>query len=320
MWFKNLIVYRMPANWEVDADALAENLQPMKFAEAASLQDTNVGWVAPHAADPRLVCALHRQMLLTLRQEKKLLPAKVVAQVLKQRVDRIEEEEGFRPGRKRMKELKEAVRDELLPRAFSLSSDTRAWIDPDAGWLVVDAASANRADELIGVLARAVPGFPGRLLKVERSVTAAMTEWLLSGEPPPGFGIDQDVELKARDGRASIRYANQTLEADEVAKHVKSGKQCTKLALTWRDKVSFLLTDKLELRRIRALDVLTESAQQDAADAGERFETEMMLMTGELSALLAELVAALGGAKATDARDREAAASTQQSDPIRLAA
>jgi recombination associated protein RdgC len=325
MWFKNLIVYRMPANWSVDADTLAEALRPMTFADAASLQEANVGWVPPSGGDDVLVHSMNRQMLLTLRQEKKLLPAKVIAQVLKQRVERIEEEEGFRPGRKRMKELKEAVRDELLPRAFSLSSDTRAWIDPVGGWLVIDAASANRADELVGVLARALAGFPGRLLKVERSVTGTMTEWLLSGEPPSGFGIDQDVELKARDGRATVRYANQTLEQDEVGKHVKSGKQCTKLALTWRDKVSFVLTDKLELRRIRPLDVLAERAQESSADADaqQRFDADMMLMTGELSTLLAELADGLGGAKTVEPGRRDAGDETATADPsdaIRLAA
>ncbi len=308
MWFKNLIVYRMPVDWQIDADTLAELLRPLAFAQGSSLEEKSIGWVPPREGDESLVYSVNRQMLISLRQQKKLLPPKVIAQVVKQYAEMIEEDEGFRPGRKRMKELKDAVRDELLPRAFSLSTDTRAWIDPVDGWLVVDAASATRAEDLIGLLAKAIDGFPGRPLKLEQSVAGMMTAWLLANEAPAGFTIDQDVELKARDGKATIRYANHSLELDDVARHAKAGKQCTKLALTWADRIGFVLTDKLEIRRVRPLDLLTESSQGNGADidAGERFESDMMLMTGELAQLLAGIVDSLGGAR--------------QADPIRLAA
>ena len=84
--------------------------------------------------------------------------------MVKQRAEKLEEEEGFKPGRKRLKELKELVRDELLPRAFSLSSDTRVWIDPVHGWLAVDTGSANKAGEVFTLLVKAIDGFPGKSL------------------------------------------------------------------------------------------------------------------------------------------------------------
>jgi recombination associated protein RdgC len=116
--------------------------------------------VPPKEGDSALVYAVDRQMLLTLRHEKKLLPAKVIAQVVKQRAEKLEEEEGFKPGRKRLKELKELVRDELLPRAFSLSSDTRVWIDPVHGWLAVDTGSANKAGRSSACWSRRSTAFP----------------------------------------------------------------------------------------------------------------------------------------------------------------
>jgi recombination associated protein RdgC len=253
--------------------------------------------VPPREGDPALVASVGRQLLFTLRQEKKLLPARVLAQFVRERAERIEAEEGFKPGRKRLKALKEQVRDELLPRAFSLSTDTRAWIDPVNGWLAVDAASTARADELVGLLAKSLDGFPGRPLKTAQPPAGAMTAWLVEGEAPVGFTIDRDVVLKARDGKATVRYANQSLEADDVAKHAKAGKQCTRLALTWADRVSVVLTDTLAIRRVRPLDVLQETEAGSAAstDADERFASDFTLMTGELSSLLAGLVDALGG-------------------------
>lgn len=297
MWFKNLIVYRVPAPWDLSAEALDAQLQRLAFTPGSSVEETSIGWVPPREGDPALVYSVDRQMLIVLRQEKKLLPAKVVTQVLRQRVEKIEEEEGFKPGRKRMKELKEQVRDELLPRAFSLASDTRVWIDPVHGWLVVDAGSAGKAEEAFSLLVKAIDRFPARPLKVAGAPAGAMTAWLVSGEAPAGFSVDQDAELKARGGKATVRYANQSIEQDDIARHTKAGKECTKLALTWNDRISLVLTDKLELKRIRPLDILKETAGSDGAnaDADERFAIDMTLMTGELAKLLADVVDALGG-------------------------
>lgn len=295
MWFKNLTVLRLPAGWDLDVDTLADALLPQAFSEGSSVEETRIGWVPPREGDAALVYAVGRQMLVALRQEKKLLPARVVSQFVRQRAERIEAEEGFKPGRKRMKELKEIVRDELLPRAFSLSTDTRAWIDPVAGWLVVDASSQSRADEVIGLLAKALQGFPGRPLKTVLSPVAAMTDWLVADDAPAGFSIDQDIVLKARDSKATVRYANQSPEADDVARHTRAGKQCTKLALTWTDRVSFVLTDTLSIRRVRPLDVLKETGSEAGADADERFASDWVLMTGELSSMLGAVVDALGG-------------------------
>ena len=295
MWFRNLIVYSVPAGWDLSPEALAELLTPQAFAPGSSIEELSVGWVPPKEGDTALVYAVGRQMLLTLRHEKKLLPAKVIAQVVKQRAEKLEEEDGFKPGRKRLKELKELVRDELLPRAFSLSSDTRVWIDPVHGWLAVDTGSANKAGEIYSLLVKAIDGFPGRSLKVTASVPGEMTAWLSTGEAPTGFTVDQDAELKARDGKATVRFANQSLELDDVARHTKAGKHCTKLALTWESRISFLLTDKLEIKRIRALDILKEAGGNSEGDADERFTADAMLMTGELAKLLEEVVEALGG-------------------------
>jgi recombination associated protein RdgC len=58
-----------------------------------------------------------------------------------------------------------------------------------------------------------------------------------------------------------------------------------------------VLTDKLEIKRIRPLDIIKEDGGQHGreGDADERFALDMMLMTGELAKLLADVVDALGG-------------------------
>ena len=150
MWFRNLIVYRLPTDWKPSVQALDAQLGQLAFSPASSLEESSIGWAAPRDEDPSLVYEVGGQLLISLRHEKKLLPAKVIGSFVRQRVEQIEAQEGFKPGRKRLRELKEQVRDELLPRAFSLSSDTRAWIDPTHGWLAIDAASQRSEERRVG--------------------------------------------------------------------------------------------------------------------------------------------------------------------------
>ena len=120
MWFKNLQLHRLPAPWSVTPEQMQKWLAPHAFAPGNSVEMQSHGWAPPRENDANdsLVYSLNGQMLLVFRAEKKLLPASVVTQVTKARALELEEQQGFKPGRKQMRELKEQVTDELLPRAF----------------------------------------------------------------------------------------------------------------------------------------------------------------------------------------------------------
>lgn len=295
MWFKNLQVYRLSAPWALTSEQFEEALAPHAFAPLNSLEMQSQGWVSPRD-NGMLVHTVNRQMLLQLGTEKKLLPSTVVNQVSKARAAELEEQQGFKPGRKQMKEIKEQVTDELLPRAFSIRRSTSVWIDPVNNWLVVDASSPTKADEVFKALLKSMDQLPIGTLRVERSPVSAMTDWLAADEAPSGFTVDQDTELRAAtEGKATVRYVRHTLEADDVRRHIASGKQCTRLAMTWADRVSFVLTESLTVKRVTPLDVLKENTDSIAQNDDERFDTDFALMTGELSRLLTDLVEALGG-------------------------
>ena len=92
-----------------------------------------------------------------------------------------------------------------------------------------------------------------------------------------------------------MRYVRHALEADDVRRHIEAGKQCTRLALTWNSRVSFVLTESMTLKRITPLDVIKEADGGMTRDADERFDGDMLLMTGELGGMMTALVDALGG-------------------------
>ncbi len=74
-----------------------------------------------------------------------------------------------------------------------------------------------------------------------------------------------------------------------------------RLGLTWNDRISFVLTDQLHVKRLSFLEILERESSDDTGDEEERFDIDFALMTGELSRLLADLVKALGGEKHADA-------------------
>ncbi|MDQ8032480.1 recombination-associated protein RdgC [Bordetella genomosp. 1] len=297
MWFKNLKIYRLSSPWTLTGEQLEESLARHAYQSGNNLEMQSLGWIPPRE-NGGLAHMVNGQILLTLRAEKKLLPGTVVNQVTKARAQEIEEQQGYKPGRKQMKELKERVTDELLPRAFSVYRDTRVWIDTVNHWLVIDAAASAKADEVIGLLVKSVDPLPLENLYVAESPASAMTGWLAEDEAPANFSIDQDTELRASgESRAAIRYVKHSIDADDVRRHIQSGKQCTRLAMTWADRVSFVLTEAMDVKRVAPLDVLKENPDAISQNDDEKFESDMVLMTGELSKLIAELVEALGGEK-----------------------
>jgi recombination associated protein RdgC len=297
MFFKNAQIYRLPAGWAFTAEQMMAALATNTFTPASSNELLRQGWSAPRGAGPAapLVHVVNGQWLLQLQSEKKLLPPTVINQVAKARAAEMEEAQGFAPGKKAMKELKERVADELLPRAFGIASLTSIWIDPVNGWLVVEAASGTKADEAIKHLLKAVDRMPLESLRVKRSPTGMMTEWLQADASPGGFTVDMDARLSATgQSKAQVSYKSHTLDADEVRRHIAAGKQCTSLAMTWESKISFTLSESLAIKGIKPLDILKQTETSTRND-DERFDGDFALMTGELAKMLADVVEALGG-------------------------
>jgi recombination associated protein RdgC len=79
-----------------------------------------------------------------------------------------------------------------------------------------------------------------------------------------------------------------------VRRHIAAGKQCTRLAMTWNSRISFVLTENLAIRSIKPLDVIKEN-EVAAASNDERVDNDFALMTLEYARMLADLVEALGG-------------------------
>ena len=294
MWFKNLKVFRLTSGWSCTADSLSTSLEKERFVPADSHAAVAGGWVAPAPHDERLAYGVAGQLLCSFRSEKKLLPASVINQFVKARAQELEEQQGFKPGRKQMRDLKLEIIESLLPRAFSIQRDTKVWIDPVHHWLVIDTASTTKAEEILSALGKVLYPYPVEPLQVKTSPATAMTEWVLQGEGPALLTIDQDAELKAgSDQGGAIRYVKHSPDLDEVQKHVRAGKQCTRLALTFHERISFVLNEQLDFKRVNPLDILDQPELETSRDEAEKFDSDFALMCAEFQQLLSHMASEL---------------------------
>ncbi|QXL83876.1 recombination-associated protein RdgC [Comamonas sp. NLF-1-9] len=291
--FKNLILYRIHPGWSPDLGALQDALASLPFVPCSASQEQSAGWVPPRGQEHgALAESVAAQWLLCWQTESRMLPASVVAQRVQEKVQAITRDSGRIPGRKEKRELKDEARLDLLPRAFTQRRSLRVWLDPHARLLAIDSSNQTRADAVTTALVKALPGFALALLDTRTSPQAAMSTWLSERQAPAGFSIDNECELKSGAAdKAAVRYARHPLDIDEVPEHIRAGKLPTRLAMSWQARVSFVLTEGLQLRRLALLETQAQENQRSDDD----FDANLALYTGELSQMLPALIEALGG-------------------------
>lgn len=295
MWFKNLVVYRLPADWSVSARELEEKLALRSLMPCGAFDMQSRGWVFSSDAE-RYVHTVNGQHLIALGVDQKLLPGSIIRQVATERAKEMAKEQGYPVGRRQMRELKMRVTEELRGRALTRKRITYAWIDPINSWLVVDAAGEARAEELVEILRDTLGSLQVTLLETERSPSSAMTAWLMLGDAPLTFTIDDDLELQSADqSKPTIRYVRHPLDGKEIRTQVSAGMFATRLGLTWKDRVAFVLNEKLHVKRLEFLLIEKDKPEDGGTtNPGEQFDIDFTLMTGELAQLLTDLSVALG--------------------------
>lgn len=291
--FKNVFLFHVPTTWSATAtDEIERRLAANEFQPCGATQQKAIGFQPPREANGPMLEVINGQWIIKLTTEGKTVPA----QTLQRRTDElaalVEQQTGRKPGKKHRKELKEQALLELLPMAFTKLASSLVWFDPVSRYLVVEASSQSKADDITTALVRALDMHIA-LVGTEQSPTGCMTAWLKDGEAPYQFSVDRECELIGCDEQRSVvRYGKHPLDVDNVREHITQGKVATKLALTWRDRISFVLTDGAQLKKLQFLDLVFEGRADNQAD---EFDANLSIATGELAELIPDLLAALGG-------------------------
>ena len=299
MWFKNLIFYRFTQPFQTTAEELEERLQQKRFRSCNSQDMSSYGWVAPLGKhSDMLTHAGNGFIMVAARKEEKILPASVIKDVLEEKIELIELEQDRQVSSKEKKTLKDDVIMELLPKAFSRCQSTFAYIDPAKGWLIVDASSFKKAEELTSCLRECLGSLPIVNPPLKNMPSHAMTRWLAQDTPMPDrLVLGDECELREPgDEGGQVKVSRQELVGEEVEVHLQAGKQVSKMALIWHDSLSFVLGDDLVIRKLKFTDSIQEQLDQvNAETAAEQLDADFALMTLTLQQMIEELMESLGG-------------------------
>jgi recombination associated protein RdgC len=297
MWFKNLAIYLLDdANTVLDT--LNEDiLLPQAFNPCRGLDTFRSGWASPLGRhSEQLAHHCDGRIMLCMRREDRILPAQVVREALDEKVEAIMDAEQRKVGRKEKNDLKDEIVVDLLPRAFTRSTLTYGYIDPANGWIIIDSASSNRAEEWLELLRASLGSLKVVPLTSNNAPQAVMTEWLQSA-PPVDLAISDQCELQHTGAQGgTIRIRGLDLQSPEIRQHLKSDSQATKLSLEWQQRIAFILHEDLSIRRLRFLElVMDEAAETEVEDEASRFDADFALMGAELARFIPALCTSLGG-------------------------
>lgn len=293
--FKNARLFRLGSPFGLDAHALESELARRPFRPCGPVETATLGWFPPLGEDTAaLVHGVAGCLLLCARKQERLLPPAAVAEALEERISEIEAGESRDIGRSERRRLREQIVTEMLPRAFTRSRRTLLYIDTQAGWLVVDAASERQAEDLVSLLRETLGSLPAKPPAPVRSAGDILTGWLLAAETPSDFAPADACELRdPRESAAVIRCSGQDLGSEEILNHLRAGKRVVKLALEWDQRLSFVLADDLSIKRLR-LDTALLDEVADGESPADHLDAEFAIMALQLRELIARLDSLFG--------------------------
>ena len=298
MWFKNLLTYRLTQEVPFEPEALETALASKPARPCASQELTTYGFVAPFGKgeDAPLVHVSGEYLLIAARKEERILPSSVVNDAVKEKIEEIETEQMRKVYKKERDQIKDEIIQAFLPRAFIRRSMIFAAIAPRQGLILVNSASAKRAEDLLSTLREVMGSLPVRPVTVKAAPSATMTEWVTS-QAAEDFHVLDECELRdTHEDGGIIRCKRQDLKSDEIQLHLGNGKVVTQLALAWQDKLSFVLDDKTVIKRLKFEELLQEQAEQDGGEeAQQQFDASFLLMMMTFKEFLPALFEALGG-------------------------
>lgn len=298
MWFKNLYIYQLQEPLRFNRQQLHDRLMQNHTRACGKMERMTLGFTSPYGDDSEeLVCEAKGNFMIALKKIEKILPSQVVKDHVNEKVVIIEKEQHRKVGSREKRNLYDEIALSLLPRAFEKSSIHFAYFDLANQLLMVDTSNQTKAEEMTVLLRSSLGSLKIIPLKTAQSVKFCMTEWLKNDDVPVDFTIDESCEMHdPNSAKTTIKCVNLNLFAEEVTAHLQNGKLITQMALTWSDRVSFVMDEHFIIKRIRFLDLVQNQLEDYQPETAiDAFIADFAIFASEFAALIPALIALFGG-------------------------
>ncbi len=232
--------------------------------------------------------------VFNIQVRQRVLPSAVIRTALTVRATEAERRQGYKPGRKDMREIKEKVIASLLPTAFIRPTNVLCMVCH--GYLFIGTSSAKMIDIVLDTLREVYPDDVIELRSVDRGYEVGpwLSYLMFGGTTDSGlFTLGKSASLRGKD-KSVARFKEVNLSDANVRESMAAGMRPFELAIEYQgDRATFVLTERMQLKRIKFSDILLNLAAEDSSDGDhvERFDAEVALMSGEIPHLLGDLLA-----------------------------
>lgn len=294
MLFKNAYIYRITSTFDLSSEELAQQLEKCLFKPCSGIRPASFGWLPPLGdAEGSLVHEVAGSILLCAKREDKIVPASALADVLAEKVERVEQLEDRKIRAKEKQRLKDDAMAELLPRALPRSKLIQGYVNPADNLLVVGTSSASEAELFINCLRESLGSFAVVPPQVKSKPTDIYTHWINTRKLPDNFSLGETCDLVDLEDGSTVSCRKQDLASEEVRSHIDAGKICTKIGLRWHGDLSVTIDKDIALKQIKV------ESSDDAADYDDdpiaELDAAFVNMTLEFARFLPALYSALGG-------------------------
>lgn len=296
--FKNITAFQFNKPFTTDQDTLEAALSEFQFTPCGSQDISKFGFTPAFGKlGKTLVHSADGFLMVAVTKESKIIPANSVREALDEKVTAVEAIEGRKLHKKEKDQLRDEIIQEMLPRALTRKSVTKAIIMFELQLIIVDSSSSAKAEEMLALLRKALGSLPVVPLTFEKPIESTLTEWLKAGSAPLPFKIQDEADLKSEaDDGGAVQFKQQDLREDEVLAHLVTGKQVHKLALHYGQSIAFNLHSNAAIKRIRfAEEFKAQNDEVGVEDPAARLDADFALYTGEMANLMKSLNSVLGG-------------------------
>jgi len=276
MWFKNLNVFKI-MGLEISDEKLCNELSSQEYVPCLKHEESKVGWVSPFGLKSVDFCpSTLGCYLFSLKIETRKVPADTINEIMEMRLDELRETDpGANINNELKKNLKEEIKNELLPYAFSKYESINAYWDTETNYLIIDVSSRTKSENFVSAFKNAISAeFEAIPVQTVDDPTFVMNNWLINGVSPEKIEAQSNVLIRdIENDECGIKYSKQDLSDEKLKEYLNEDKTVSELEVCYDHNTFFVITEDFLIKSVK----WDSETKQAAENEGEESKIDLIM-------------------------------------------